>query len=143
MGLRGLLVDVTPLRRSPQFRRLWIGGALSGFGGQMTLVAVMFQIWQTTHSTMWTGAVGIAQVTPVIGCGMFAGSVVDHVDRRTFYLVTTIGQAVCSLMLAAQGFLGHVPVTGGVVVATQSCFVARRRARSSPDCCRRRNWPRG
>lgn len=32
----------------------------------MTLVAVMFQVWQMTHSVVWTGAVGLAQAVPII-----------------------------------------------------------------------------
>jgi len=56
MGLRNTLLDVTPLRSSPPFRRLWISQARSGFGSQMTLVAVMFQVWQMTNSTAWTAA---------------------------------------------------------------------------------------
>ena len=55
----------TLVRHGP-FRRLWIGRSLSGLGSQMTLVAVMFQIWQSTHSTIWTGAVGLAQALPLI-----------------------------------------------------------------------------
>ncbi|MFF3158699.1 MFS transporter [Streptomyces sp. NPDC057910] len=125
MGLRRTLIDVTPLRASPPFRRLWIGQGLSGFGSQMTLVAVMFQIWQLTRSPAWTGAVGLAQAVPLITLGLFAGSVVDRVDRRKFYLLTTSGQAVCSLLLALQGLFGHVPAVGVLgLVALQSCFVA-------------------
>lgn len=125
MGLRHTLIDVTPLRSSPPFRRLWLGQALSGFGSQMALVAVMFQVWQMTKSTMWTGAVGLAQAIPLVALSLFAGSLVDRVDRRKFYLLTTSGQAVCSLLLALQGFLGHLPVAGVLgLVAVQSCFVA-------------------
>lgn len=125
MALRHVLLDVTPLRSSAPFRRLWIGQSLSALGGQMTAVAVMFQIWQTTGSTTWTGAVGLAQAIPLVALGLFAGSVVDRVDRRRFYLFTTGGQAVCSLLLALQGFLQNVPA-GGVLalVAAQSCFAA-------------------
>ncbi|MEU3983748.1 MFS transporter [Streptomyces sp. NPDC026672] len=123
--MRHTLIDVTPLRSSPPFRRLWIGQTLSGFGGQMTLVAVMFQVWQTTRSTTWTGAVGLAQAIPLVVLGLFAGSLVDRVDRRRFYLLTTTGQAGCSLLLALQGFLGHAPVAGVLgLVALQSCFGA-------------------
>ncbi|MFJ9588295.1 MFS transporter [Streptomyces acidicola] len=123
--MRHIWLDVTPLRSSPPFRRLWIGQTLSGLGSQMTAVAVMFQIWQTTGSTAWTGAVGLAQAIPLVTLGLLAGSVVDRVDRRKFYLLTTGGQAVCSLLLALQGFVGNVPV-GGVLllVAAQSCFTA-------------------
>lgn len=125
MGMRHTLLDVTPLWSSPAFRRLWIGQTLSGFGSQMTLVAVMFQVWQMTKSTTWTGAVGLAQAIPLVALGLFAGSLVDRVDRRKFYLLTTSGQAVCSLLLALQGFLGHLSAAGVLaLVAFQSCFVA-------------------
>jgi MFS family permease len=119
------VIDVAPLRSSPQFRRLWIGRACSGLGSQLTLVAVMYQVWQMTGSTVWTGAVGLAQAIPIVGFGLFAGSLVDRTDRRRFYLVTTSGQAICSLLLAVQGFTGHLPVIGVLVlVAIQSVFVA-------------------
>jgi MFS family permease len=125
MAVRHALLDVAPLRSSPVFRRLWIGRVCSGFGSQMTLVAVMFQVWQLTHSTVWTGAVGLAQAVPLIAFGLFAGSIIDRVDRRAFYLITTTGQAICSALLAVQGFFGHLPVIGVLLlVAVQSCFVA-------------------
>ncbi|MGW4958378.1 MFS transporter [Nonomuraea sp. NPDC004186] len=125
MGLRSTLLDVTPLRSSPRFRRLWIGQALSGFGSQMTIVAVMFQVWEMTGSTAWTGAVGLAQAIPLVVLGLFAGSLVDRVDRRRLCLITTIGHAACSLLLTLQGFFGPLPPAGilGLVVA-HSCFGA-------------------
>jgi MFS family permease len=119
-----LLLDVTPLRL-PVFRRLFVGRVFSGFGSQMTLVAVMFQVWNMTGSTVWTGAVGLAQAVPIIVFGLFAGSLVDRVDRRRFYLITLVGQAGCSVLLVVQGFFGHLPVVGVLaLVAVQSCFVA-------------------
>ncbi|MEU9454509.1 MFS transporter [Streptomyces sp. NPDC048277] len=125
MGLKRTLMDVTPLRSSPPFRRLWLGQTMSGFGGQMTLVAVMFQVWRMTESPTWTGAVGLAQAVPLVALGLFAGSLVDRVDRRKVYLLTISGQAACSLLLALQGFLGHVPAVGVLgLVALQSCFGA-------------------
>lgn len=125
MAVRQALLDVTPLRTSASFRRLWVGQGLSRLGGQMTLVAVMFQIWRMTSSTVWTGAVGLAQAVPLVLLGLFAGSLVDRVDQRRFYLAMTLGQAVCSLLLALQGFLGHLPPAGVLLlVALQSCFGA-------------------
>jgi MFS family permease len=125
VALTAVLVDVAPLRSSPRFRRLWVGSALSLFGGQMTTVAVLYQVWQATHSAAWTGALGLAQAIPLVLFGLLAGSYVDRVDRRRLYLATVTGQAVCSLVLAAQGFLGGLPVPGVlVVVAAQGCFIA-------------------
>ncbi|WP_330318868.1 MFS transporter [Streptomyces platensis] len=125
MGVKRALLDVTPLRRSAPFRRLWLGQALSRLGGQMTLVAVMFQVWQTTHSTVWTGAVGLAQAVPLIVLGLFIGSLVDRVDRRKFYLIMTAGQAGCVLLLALQGLVGQFPTAAVLLlVAVESCFTA-------------------
>jgi MFS family permease len=125
VAVRQALIDVAPLREHPLYRRIWVGGLCSGFGGQMTLVAVMFQVWQSTHSTVWTGAVGLAQALPIIAFGLFAGALVDGSDRRRVYLVAQAGAALCSGALAVQGFAGGVPVAGVLgLVAAQSCFGA-------------------
>ncbi|MFF3543873.1 MFS transporter [Streptomyces platensis] len=125
MGVKRALLDVTPLRRSAPFRRLWLGQALSRLGGHMTLVTVMFQVWQTTHSTVWTGAVGLAQAVPLIVLGLFVGSLVDRVDRRKFYLIMTTGQAGCVLLLALQALVGQFPTPAVLLlVAVESCFTA-------------------
>ena len=125
MGMSNAFVDLGPLRSSPAFRRLWIGRSFSEFGDQMTLIAVMYQVWQMTGSTVWTGAVGIARTLPLVAFGLLAGSVTDRRDRRKVYLVTTSGQAACSVLLAVQGLIGHLPVLGVLsLVAAQACFVA-------------------
>lgn len=119
------LVDVRPLRSSPVFRRLLIGRTVSTLGAFMTMVTVMYQVWDTTHSAVWSGAVGLAQALPMIGVGLFAGAWVDRADRRRAYLLGTVGSAVCSLLLAVQGFTGHVPVLVVLaLVAVQSSFGA-------------------
>jgi predicted MFS family arabinose efflux permease len=123
--LRNALLDITPLRLFPVYRRLWFGRALSGLGGQLTLVAVLFQVWEATRNPIWTGAVGMAQALPLIVFGLFAGTVVDRRDRRRVYLVAVTGQAGCSLLLAFQAFFLDLPVAGLlVIVALQGTFGA-------------------
>ncbi|MBB5924821.1 MFS transporter [Streptomyces echinatus] len=125
MTLTRSFVDVRPLRTSPPFRRLLIGRTVSVLGGFMTMVTVMYQVWDRTHSTAWTGAVGLAQALPLVAFGLFAGAWADRADRRRVFLVATVGQAACSLLLAVQGFTGHVPVAAVLLlVAVQSAFGA-------------------
>ncbi|KUO02525.1 MFS transporter [Streptomyces caeruleatus] len=125
MSLARTFIDVRPLRTSPVFRRLLIGRTVSVLGGFMTLVTVMYQVWDMTHSPVWSGAVGLAQALPLVCVGLFAGSWVDRGDRRRIFLVATVGQAVCALLLAVQGFTGGVPVAGVLaLVAAGSCFGA-------------------
>ncbi|MGW7607976.1 MFS transporter [Streptomyces sp. NPDC054766] len=125
MSLARTLVDVRPLRTSPVFRRLLIGRTVSVLGSFMTMVTVMYQVWDMTHSTVWTGVVGLAQALPMVLFGLFAGSWADRGDRRRIFLFATVGQAAVSLLLAVQGFTGHVPVVGVLgLVAAQSCCAA-------------------
>ena len=97
-----LLTDITPVRESPQFRRLWVGTTLSGVGSSFTLFAVPLQVYDITRSSFAVGAIGVASVVPTITIGMFGGSLADAVDRRKLVLVTTCSQAAVSALLAAQ-----------------------------------------
>ena len=101
-----LLIDIRPLRESPAFRRLWAGSGLSTIGSQMTSFAVSLQVFTLTHSSVAVGAVGLAIAVPAITFGLFAGSVVDAVDRRKVVLVGTSGAALVSVALAVQAFAG-------------------------------------
>ncbi|MEU0406854.1 MFS transporter [Streptomyces griseorubiginosus] len=125
MSLSRTFLDVRPLRTSPVFRRLLFGRTVSTLGTFMTMVTVMYQVWDMTHSTVWSGAVGIAQAVPMIGVSLFAGAWVDRADRRRVYLTGTVGSAVCSLLLAVQGFAGRAPVAVVLLlVAVQTSFAA-------------------
>jgi MFS family permease len=97
-----LLTDVTPLRESPQFRRLWVGTTLSAVGSSFTSFAVPLQVYDITRSSFAVGAIGVASVLPTIAIGIFGGSLADAVDRRRLVLFTTCGQAAVSALLAAQ-----------------------------------------
>lgn len=125
MGVRHAFLDLTPLRTSKPFRRLLIGQTFSGFGGQLAVVAVLFQVWQLTESPIWTGAVGIAHAAPLLAFGLFAGNLIDRLDRRKFYLVAITGQAACSVLLAIQALAGNDQVLVVLaIVATQAAFGA-------------------
>jgi hypothetical protein len=50
-----LLADITPLRESPDFRRLWLGSAVSNVGSQLTLVAVGLEVYRLTQDSLYVG----------------------------------------------------------------------------------------
>jgi MFS family permease len=116
-----LLVDVTPLRQSPEFRRLWAGSLLSAIGSQMTVFAVALQVYLLTHSSVAVGTVGLVSAVPAITCGLFAGSLIDAHDRRVLVLITSCLQLLVSVAFAAQAFadLGQVWVLYSLI-AVQS-----------------------
>jgi MFS family permease len=101
-----LLADVTPLRESPAFRRLWIGSTLSSAGSSLTGFAVPLQVYEITRSPFAVGALGLAQMIPTISIGLLGGSLADAMDRRKLGLLTGFGSAAVSAGLAAQAFAG-------------------------------------
>src|SRR5262245_63053690 len=104
--MRRLVLDLRPLRDSPDFRRLWTGSSLSIIGGQMTSFAVTLQVFEVTRSSAAVGAVGLATGVPLILLGLFGGSVADAVDRRLLVAATNVGAVVVSALLAVQAFAG-------------------------------------
>lgn len=99
-----VLMDLTPLRESAAFRRLWAGSSLSSFGNQMAGFAVALQVYTITHSSLAVGAVGMAIAIPAITLGLFGGALADSVDRRKLALVTSSCQAGFSVLLTVQAF---------------------------------------
>ena len=101
-----LLADISPLRESPAFRRLWAGTTLSSVGSAMTSFAVPLQVYDITRSPFAVGAIGVAQMVPTLAIGLVGGSLADAVDRRKLVLATTSCLAAVSAGLAAQAFAG-------------------------------------
>ncbi len=121
--MSGFLLDTRPLR-TPAFRRLWLGRSISALGGQLTLVAVMYQVWEATHSPLWSGATAIVSAIPMVVVGLWGGGLVDRGDRRRIVLVATTGQLACSLLLALQAAVRPSVASVLVLLAVQTAFLA-------------------
>jgi len=120
-GVSALLTDITPLRVSPQFRRLFTGSLLSVVGSSLTMFAIPLQVYDITKSPFAVGAIGLVELAPTLLIGLFGGSVIDAVDRRKFVLITSSCLAAVSALLAAQAFAGlHVVWILYALVVVQS-----------------------
>jgi MFS family permease len=100
------LIDLTPIRQLPDYRRLWFGQAVSFIGTQLTAVAVPVEVYRKTHSSLLVGLVGIAQLVPLLAGSLISGAVVDAVDRRRVLRVTSLVLACCSVGLALDAVGG-------------------------------------
>jgi MFS family permease len=76
------VVDVTPLRRVPGYRWLFAGLFFVQAGRQLTVVAVPWQVFELTGSTLTVGLVGVAQLVPILLVSLVGGALADAVDRR-------------------------------------------------------------
>jgi MFS family permease len=130
---RAVVADVTPLRVSPAYRRLWLGLGVSNIGQQMTAVAVAWQVYVITRSSFMVGLIGGFALVPLVVFGLYGGAIADVVDRRLLMLWTAVGQALLSSVLLVQALLGLESVwLLYLVIALQSgLFAVNNPARAS------------
>jgi predicted MFS family arabinose efflux permease len=114
---RALVIDLEPLRRDPDFRRLFIGQSINGIGTQITRVALPYQVYVLTQSTLALAALTVAQLIPILLFSLGGGAIADAFDRRKVLIATQIGLAVTSLALAALSVQDAPPVALLFVVA--------------------------
>ncbi len=120
-----LLTDITPLRESAPFRRLFAGSLLSSIGGALTGFAIPLQVYDITRSPFAVGAIGLAALGPMLAVGLLGGPLIDAMDRRKLVLITSVCQAGVSGVLAAQAFAGlSVLWLLYTLVAVQSALAA-------------------
>ena len=79
--LRGIFLDVEPLRRDRDYRFLWTGQVISGFGRQVTVVALPFQLYVLTGSTLAVGLLALVQLVPILVFALGGGAVAE--DRKS------------------------------------------------------------
>jgi len=128
-----LLLDLTPLRASPPFRRLLIGLGISNLGAQLTVVAVGLQVYAITASTLSVGVLGICALVPLVLLGLYGGALVDAYDRRRVALLSSFGLWVVTIALAVQAWLGlnSVLLLYALVAVQSAGFAINNPARSS------------
>src|ERR1700680_1593107 len=62
-------------------------------GSQLTLVAVSFQAYSRTPSTLVVGLIGLVQLVPLLAGALWGGTLADAMDRRRVLVLTQIAMA--------------------------------------------------
>ena len=131
--LSRVAVDITPLRASKPFRRLWFGTGISAIGSQITTVAIPFQVYELTGSTLLVGLLAIAGLVPLLTVPLYAGAVADAVDRRRLLLLSDIALAVVTVGLIANSLLPdpNVPALFAAEALSTAAYGFQRPARNA------------
>jgi MFS family permease len=103
---RRVFIDLTPLRESRDLRWLLGGQLVSLLGNQLTAVAIPYQVYRLTHSSLDVGLVSLAQLIPLLICSLYGGTVIDATDRRKLLIRVEAVMALCSAGLAVNTDLG-------------------------------------
>lgn len=120
----GPFVDIRPLREFPEFRRLWLAFAFSATAYELSVVAIAYETYKLTGSSLDVGLISLVQLLPGMLAATFAGPLADAIDRKTLLVMLGSGMAVCSIGLGfnAQGTrpsLSALFLLAGVVAGLQ------------------------
>jgi len=105
--LAGVAVDVSPLRSSREFRLLFAGQGVTFAGSMITFVAVPFQAYALTHSSLVVGLVSLAELAPILVMSFVGGALADAIDRRAMVRGTEVALCLVSGGLVANAALPH------------------------------------
>lgn len=97
----------SPASRSPlavlsyrEFRLLWSGQFLSMIGSRMQGAAILWHVYDLTHSAFALGAIGLVRAAALMTFALAGGVLADAIDRRRLMLIT---QSVLALLAAGLG----------------------------------------
>lgn len=108
MRLGDLVIDVTPLRTSRDFRFLFAARLVSLLGLGLTLVALPLQVWQITGSSWHVALVSVVNMVPMLAGTLAGGILADRMDRRTLILLAR-GSAVVVFAVLALNAAADTP----------------------------------
>jgi MFS family permease len=104
-AVANVAVDLSPLRESREFRLLSIGQAISFAGSMITYVAVPFQAYALTRSSLVVGLISLAELIPILLMAFIGGALADAVDRRKMVRITELGLCAVSAALVVNAAL--------------------------------------
>lgn len=116
-------VDFSLFRRNRNFTFLFLGQFISYIGTAITSVALPYQIYMETHSTLMVGLLSLAQLIPLVFTALMGGVFADRYHRRVLLLSAEAMLALGAVLLAlnASSTNTHTWVIF-VVAAVMSAF---------------------
>jgi MFS family permease len=97
-----LKIDLSPLRSFPHFRWFWMGQAAKDLGGGVAQVALLYQVYQLTGSTLAVALLSLVELVPLLTLTLFGGALADALDRRRLLIWTQVGMAVTGVGLVVN-----------------------------------------
>lgn len=110
--------------RHRNFRLFFAGQLISLIGTWMQSVAQAWLVLKLTNSSMALGLVAFAGYLPIVLVGLFAGVVVDHVDRRRLIIGTQTLLMLSAFVLSALTWAGVVRVEYVLILAAFNGFTS-------------------
>ena len=122
--VRGLRIDITPLRTSTDFRAVFASRTITLLGSQATEVALLIQARQLTGSALDVGLLGAVELIPLVVFGLYCGTLADRLDRRRVARWSEAGLCCLAVALAVNASLPRPALWPLYVIAAATMALA-------------------
>ncbi len=103
-------VDLTPLRVSKEYRKLYVAGLITALGSQATYVTIPYQLKELTHSPLDVGALGLFELVPLVVFGLYGGVLADRLNRRRLIISMEALLMLATAVVLFNALLPHPQV---------------------------------
>lgn len=100
-----MLIDISPLRVSRDYRLLFFGQLISAFGTAISFVVLPVQVYQLTGSTLLVGLLSATEFVLILFMAFIGGAYADFIDKRRMLRLTEVGQTIVTAILVGNAFL--------------------------------------
>lgn len=81
------------------FVLFWLGQSVSSLGSSMTSFAITIWAFEKTGSALTLSISGMLIMAPKMVLGVFAGPLIDRMNKKVIILISDIGAGICTLTL--------------------------------------------
>ena len=100
-----MLIDISPLRISRDYRLLFFGQLVSAFGSVTAFVVVPVQVYQLTGSTLLVGLLSASEFVLILFMAFLGGAYADFIDKRRMLRLTELGHTFVTAVLVVNATL--------------------------------------
>src|SRR5258705_2653306 len=100
-----MLIDISPLRISRDYRLLFFGQLISAFGTAISFVVVPVQVYQLTGSTLLVGLLSASEFVLILFMAFVGGAYADFIDKRKMLRLSEIGLTLVTTVLVFNATL--------------------------------------
>ncbi|KGP62675.1 MFS transporter [Legionella norrlandica] len=101
------LLDLSILRKNRDFTLLYLGQFISFIGTMITSVALPYQVYHLTESTLIVGLLSLVQLLPLLVTALLGGVFADRYNRRALLIISELLLAVGCFFLAFNSTFAH------------------------------------
>ncbi|KTD20983.1 drug:proton antiporter [Legionella lansingensis] len=112
------LLDLSILKKNRDFSLLYLGQFISFIGTMITGVALPYQIYHLTESTLMVGLLSLVQLLPLLITALLGGVFADRYNRRGLLIISELLLAIGCFFLAFNSNLAHPDVILIFIIAS-------------------------